>query len=320
MTTAPIVDLRSNAPPSTWGVTVDYAAISDLAERWRDTEMPPSEWDYPGLPAWDGTAWLDFCVAGVAVVVCLWPPTGAQMWQVEFDDMVLEDAPALFSRFAQKLEPRAGHLPWSNIADWSLEDGQEFFHGRGHLQLMNERTERLRDVATSMLRRWDGKAINLVRAAGGSAPRIAELLIDTVPGYRDEAVTATGILRFNKLAHLSVAMMSARSPIPISAVDTFPVYPDYILPMVLRHFGVLRYAPDLADTVDSRRLVTAGSEGELGIRWATIHAADELRAALNYGGNPASTPDLDYFLWHSGVLGPEAATMGHHHRTVTMAY
>ena len=115
-------------------------------------------------------------------------------------------------------------------------------------------------------------------------------------------------------------MMSSRSSRPIGRLESFPVYPDYMLPRVLRHHGVLRYQPVLSSAVDGRHLIPAGSDWELAIRWATVYAADQLRADLNRIGNPVSTPALDYALWHDAVLGSDAALMGEHHRTVTMAY
>jgi hypothetical protein len=51
-----------------------------------------------------------------------------------------------------------------------------------------------------------------------------------------------------------------------------------------------------------------------------VYAAERLRRELNNRGNPVTTPQLDYMLWASAVLGPEATTMGEHHRTLTMAY
>ena len=45
-----------------------------------------------------------------------------------------------------------------------------------------------------------------------------------------------------------------------------------------------------------------------------------LAAALRSRGNDVSTPALDYALWESAVLGPDADAMGEHHRTLTLAY
>jgi hypothetical protein len=37
-------------------------------------------------------------------------------------------------------------------------------------------------------------------------------------------------------------------------------------------------------------------------------------------GRELTGPQLDFALWHLGVLGPEAGTMGEHHRTLTLRY
>jgi hypothetical protein len=314
------VDLRSAPPPSEWGVQVDPIAVGALAEKWASTPMPASSWDYPGLPSWEGNAWIDFCIAAVSVVVCLWPPAGADPWEVDFQGERLDDAPALFSRFAAQLNPSPDGLDFEDFRAWSHADGLDFFSGRGHLQLVPERITQLRRVAEAMSLRWNGDGSRLIQAAEGDANEIVELLVRTIPRHRDETTSPEGLLRFNKLAHLAVSMMAARSPISIHGLERFPVYPDYMLPVVLRHHGALQYAEALAAAVDSRRLISHESEWEIGIRWATVYAGELLRRELAEAGNPVTTPALDFHLWSSAVLGPDAGQMGEHHRTVTMAY
>ena len=102
--------------------------------------------------------------------------------------------------------------------------------------------------------------------------------------------------------------------------EDFPVYPDYMLPRVFRHYGVLRYSNDLAAAVDSRSVIPAGSDAEHAIRWATVYAGHCLRVALAERGNEVTGPGLDYHLWSQAVLGPEADSFGEHHRTITMRY
>jgi hypothetical protein len=60
----------------------------------------------------------------------------------------------------------------------------------------------------------------------------------------------------------------------------------------------MKYAPDMAERVDARQLIAAGSPEELALRWATVYAGNRLLAALNY------------CLWY----------FGEHHRTVMLKY
>ena len=237
------------------------------------------------------------------------------MWTTRFQDENLDDAPAIFSCFTRRI--RSHQLDLAIFGELAPED---FFAGRGTLQLLPERWNRLNAVAAALRAEWGGSAANLVAAARFDAERVAQLLIDTVPGFDDAPDSPAGRLPFHKLARLATAMMSAGGGVAFAGLDRLPVYPDYMLPRVLRHLGILVYTTDLARAVDARQLIPKESEWELAIRWATVYCGDRLTEALCSRGVSVTTPALDYALWESAVLGPDAATMGEHHRTLTLAY
>ena len=234
---------------------------------------------------------------------------------VDFEGEDLDDAPAIFSCFSRRLVER--QLDLGVFADLTAS---EFFAGRGTLQLLEERWRQLTGVVAALQTRWDGAAQNLVEHGEYDAERVAELLAATVPGFYDAPESPHGRLPFHKLARLATAMMSAGGSVAFANLERLPVYPDYMLPRVFRHRGVMVYSPNLAAAIDSRQLVPKESEWELAIRWATVYCGDRLAAALRSRGNDVSTPALDYALWESAVLGPDADAMGEHHRTLTLAY
>ena len=310
-----MIDIKESPPPSEWGVEVDRPGIRALARAWRDRNIPPAAFDYPGLPSARGRDWFDFCVLATSVVACLWPPEGEEVWHADLDGAWLEDAPGLFACFTRRPDLRV-----TDFVGFTAGDAKRFFAGRGCLQLVSERALRLDQVATALVDRWGASASAIVEESGWSGPGVVELLVATVPGYRDRVETADGTVAFDKLAHLCAAMMSTRSARPLSGLETFPVYPDYMLPKAFRYHGVLRYEADLARAVDTRQLIEPGSNWEVGIRWATVYAAERLADELGALGNRVPIPSLDYALWHDAVLGPDSSLMGEHHRTVTMAY
>ena len=304
------VDLQNDLPPADWGVGISSVAIDQMSNDLAGHRFGEPSFDYQGVPDWTGRRWCDFALLGSSVVWCLWPPDGEEPWRAQLDGVWLDDAPGIWACFTRA---------FSREIEIEAIDA-DFFAGRGSLQMVPERIERLRDAAGSLQSRWDGSALNLLDEAGYHAATASELVIETIPGFSDRPLSAVGGLRFDKLAHLAIAMMAARSPHPITGLGEFPVYPDYMLPRHLRHQGVLVYSPDLAMAVDRRRLIPEDSDWEHAIRWATIYAAEQLRARLTGVGNPVTTPQLDYYLWWEAVLGPRANTMGEHHRTVTKRY
>ncbi len=310
------MDIRNAPPPVEWGVTVSPEAIDRLAAQWRHRRFPLPEWDYQGLPRnLDDPHWYNFCVVACSVLACIWPPEGEEMWTTHFEGDDLDDAPAIFACFSRRLD--------GDRFDLALFDQltpEEFFAGRGTLQLLPERWEQLAAVAAALERHWGGASANLVAAGRSDAEQIVQLLIDTIPGYGDAPDSPVGRLPFHKLARLATAMMSAGGSTPFTGLERLPVYPDYMLPRVFRHFGVIEYTTELAAAVDSRRLIPKESLWELGIRWATVYSGDRLAAALRKLGVAVATPALDYALWESAVLGPAAGDLGEHHRTLTLAY
>ena len=298
--------LREIDPPPEWGITIDRAAIDDLAERLAADPPAPTHFDYAGIPDVEGEEWARFVLLGVSVVWRLWPPRGSAMWSAEG----LDDAPGVWHCFRRRPEA----LDLDLVAGGHLSD--DFFAGDGVLQDIPRRLERLRDLAATILGEFGGSALAVVGEE--DAVEVSERISTSLPGYMDRPPSPEGILPFDKLANLATAMLAAR--LPIRGLDRFGVYPDYMLPRHLRHRGVLVYTDDLARRVDDRELLEAGSLEEMGIRWATVRAGELLRRAALSHGTDIPTPDLDYWLWSEAVLGPDADAMGEHHRCITEAY
>jgi hypothetical protein len=310
------VDIRNTPPPAEWGVSISLSAIQDLADRWQQRPFPLPAWDYKGLPrGLDDGDWYNLCVVACSVLACIWPPEGEQMWTTHFEGEDLDDAPAVFSCFSRRLAGEG--------FDLAMFDGltaAEFFAGKGVLQLREEKWQQLNDVVSAIKDRWSGAVGNLVAAADRDAEQVVGSLAETIPGFRDAPDSPAGTLPFFKLARLATAMMSSGGSTAFRNLDRLPVYPDYMLPRVFRHFGIMVYTDALAAAVDGRRLIEKESSWELAIRWATVYCGDRLAEALRDRNVAISTPALDYALWESAVLGPDADSMGEHHRTLTLAY
>ncbi|MEX1005989.1 MAG: queuosine salvage family protein [Acidimicrobiia bacterium] len=308
----PRPDLREHPPPPSWGVTISPQALDETAATLAAHRFEPASYDYEGTPDWHDEDWGRFVLLGVSVIWRLWPPKGERMWGVVDGDRVIEDAPGVWTCFAR--EPRSRDLEW--LVSGGVDEG--FFAGTGHLQDIGARVERLRDVTAALVDRHDGSVLAMIDAAAGDAIAVRDRIVASLPGYVDRPDSPEGVLAFDKLANLAVTMLASR--LPVVGTDRFPVFPDYMLPRHLRHLGILVYSDELAADVDNGELLAADSLPEMAIRWGTIHAAEQLRRRLREAGNPVTTPELDYWLWHEAVLGPNAQTMGRHHLCITEAY
>ena len=317
------VDIRGTLPPLGWGVRVNDAAIDMVAATLATATLPTSGEGIHTLPHGDTPGrWCDFVGLSVSVLACLWAPVGDEQWTVEVAGQTLTDAPAFFHAFARTMLPLEGRDGYDLAAfvDWTLDDAHAMFAGNGHFQLVPQRWQQLRATARVMCERYDGSFLGLVRSCAYDAEVVVRTLVDEVPGYHDVSHSDCGVLRFEKLPRLATAMIAGGIEQPLRGLDEFPVYPDYMIPKVFRHWGIFIYDDALASTIDQRRLVPKDSEWEHALRWATVAAADRLRGRMAALGRSITGPQLDFALWHAGVLGPLAGQMGEHHRTLTLHY
>jgi hypothetical protein len=160
-------------------------------------------------------------------------------------------------------------------------------------------------AALNQLGLWLGNrsALAAVESANGSAQRLAEDLAAGMPFYGD--------LGFYKRAQITANDLALAGVVEFSDVDRLTVFADNVLPHVLRTDGVLEYAPELAEAVDSGRTLPAGSEMEAEVRACAVHACELL---AERAGVPPRT--LDNWLWNRGAVEPYASGRPHQTRTV----
>lgn len=168
--------------------------------------------------------------------------------------------------------------------------------------------------------------MNMIRAAGGSAPRLVELVTRAFPGFRDHAIYRGAQVFFYKRAQIFVGdVWGAFRGRGLGEFEDFAeltMFADYRVPVTLRNLGVLRYAEDLEARIAKGEELPAGGEAELEIRAATIVAVERLREAIwatRPGLRPEQVPSIvvDWWLWGEGE---RTRTRDLHHRTCTVYY
>ena len=115
---------------------------------------------------------------------------------------------------------------------------------------------------------------------------------------------------FHKRPQIAANDLQLAGVAAFADVDRLTVFADDLLPHVLRHDGVLVYAPELAERIDAGEALTHGEDAEVELRACAVHACEGLAAAA---GVPPRT--LDNWLWHRGLSLP-----GRPHRCRTTAY
>jgi hypothetical protein len=187
-------------------------------------------------------------------------------------------------------------------------------------ELMGLFARALNDLGWLLQERFAGSFMRLVEAAGGSAERLVESLIE-MPFFRD--VEPYGELRvpFYKRAQLAAADLAiafgGEGPGRFHDLARLTLFADNLVPHVLRVDGILSYEAGLAARIDAGQLIPAGSPEEVELRACALHAAELLVEQFRAAGRPEVTAmGLDYALWNRGQAPHYKARPRHRTRSV----
>jgi hypothetical protein len=181
------------------------------------------------------------------------------------------------------------HGPWTNAelramrAD-ALADvlGQPRDH-----ELIALYAQALRDLGRFL---GDRSVLGFVASAGGSAERLAEMLVAGMALFDDRGFAKRAQIVPNDVALAGLATFHD--------LDRLTIFADNLVPHVLRCDGVLVYDDELAGQIDAGDLLRLGG-AEAEIRACAVHACELLSQET---GVPARI--IDTWLWQRGQ-GPE---------------
>ena len=193
------------------------------------------------------------------------------------------------------------HGPWSaadlralTAADVAATLGQPAGH-----HLMALYAQALRDLGA-----WLGprRAVDVLDASADSAVRLADLLVDGMPFYRDH-----GLYKRAQILGADLETFGLATPRDLDALTMFA---DNLVPHVLRWSGVLVYDDELARTIDAGESLPMRRE-EHEIRCCALHAVELLSERSGIAPR-----HLDGWLWHAGQRPEVKAHPRHRCRTV----
>lgn len=256
-----------------------------------------------------------------ALNFCFWTERGQKRWTIEYRGEVLHGYWAKTAALKRAVEE---NIPLWDAQFLSTIDEKtlaHIFRGEGTIPLLEQRVANAREIGQVLLDHFQGQFSSLIEQAGGSAVKLVSLLVHYFPAFQDTAHYRTHTIRFYKHAQICVSDLhnafKGQQWGAFNDLEQLTIFADYKLPQVLRHATILEYQTALAQRVDNRELIEAGSEEEIEIRAATIWAGELLRQAMARHGYPMTAVELDLHLW---LFGQQMKDMRPYHRTRTIYY
>ena len=254
---------------------------------------------------------------------CFWPTEGFEYEHLALGlKAVLEQDPTAFD--AEKLIALTVETLLSWFPGWSLPNPQE-------------RVLRLRELGQALQDNFEGLAEKLVERSQRSAPKLVQLILQYLPGFRDTSIYQGRLIHFYKRAQILVGDIWAaygireknikgagekvqeQSIYQFHDMQALTMFADYRVPQILRNLGIFVYTDELAAAIDAREEIRCGSEEEIEIRACTIVAVEMLHRALHRRGvTDVIEIEIDWLLWQQGERAKD--DIAPHHRTLTIYY
>lgn len=312
-TTRPVVEA------SRW-VRIAREAVPAVAERLKRARVHRPPWN--DLHFSDGTArTANVVLVQDALNFCFW---GEPRWQVTYRGKRYDGYWALVAALRRAIETGTPLWDARYLAHIGRGEVAEILRGEDGttIPLLGARVRHLREVGQVLQARWDGEFASAIRAAAGSAVALVRSVVSHFSAFNDIAAFRGREVRFYKRAQILAGDLAGcfdhRDWGRFDDLDALTAFADYKVPQVLRRLGLLRYHPELADRLERKVELPAGSDEELEIRANTIWAVEELRKGLEDPGIKLSAYELDWYLWEAGqqLHGDDRP----YHRTRTVYY
>ncbi len=246
---------------------------------------------------------------------------GDPKWKVEYGGQVLERGTwSMLAALRCGIDHALFELESSVLSSIPQSKFNEILLGKGKVEIpmLEERFRILRALARVIhphrFRAFVIDAVTDINPEDGqpalaTALGLVDYIISKIPSFEDTATFEGIVVPFNKRAQLLVSDIHELMPRPniytFNGITELTACADYILPMVLRHFGILEYSPELAGMVDRRIPISSGGPEEVEIRANTVAAVHALSQLLD-----VPQMRINDYLW---TLGPEIPEGREHH-------
>ena len=234
--------------------------------------------------------------------------TDAMVYQI--DKALLEGAPLT-----------QGHY----MRDMNLKEFKRIFTGNIEMPMADEKVEILNNVGDTLVTKYDGDWINFIddgpKKLYDNGVGLVERLVRDFKRFDDHSIFENEKVYFLKLAQLAfwgIHRELSKRHFYIEDMENMTAFADYIIPVALESFGIVKYSSGLKEKIDSGILIDRDSIEEIEIRSTSIYVTAKLTELINNYKNEEEKiiiPQLDFKLWTDFHADERP-----HHLTKTIMY
>jgi len=211
------------------------------------------------------------------------------------------------------------------MRDMDLKEFKRIFTGNIEMPMADEKVEILNNVGDTLVTKYNGDWINFIddgpKKLYDNGEGLVERLVRDFKRFDDHSIFENEKVYFLKLAQLAfwgIHRELSKRNFYIEDMENMTAFADYIIPVALESFGIVKYSSGLKEKIDSGILIDRDSIEEIEIRSTSIYVTAKLTELINNYKNEEEKiiiPQLDFKLWTDFHADERP-----HHLTKTIMY
>ncbi len=226
---------------------------------------------------------IAYCVILGTLQFCFW---GDPKWTIDVEGIPYDGSEALIRSVKRGIQEGYPLLQPRYLASLDKKDLGKIFRGTPEIPFLEERVKMLNRLGNMVVSKYSGKFSTIITHAQGDVNAIVTNLVEDAPDVFDDTVNFHGkIVHFYKRAQIIAYYLfelSRQGTIPdkVFGKEELTGLADYRAPQILRSLGILKYDNHLANLVDNKIEIAAGSDEEIEIRAFTLKAEHAIAQIL----------------------------------------
>ena len=211
------------------------------------------------------------------------------------------------------------------MRDMNLKEFKRIFTGNIEMPMADEKVEILNNVGDTLVTKYSGDWINFIddgpKKLYDNGVGLVERLVRDFKRFDDHSIFENEKVYFLKLAQLAfwgIHRELSKRHFYIEDMENMTAFADYIIPVALESFGIVKYSSGLKEKIDLGILIDRDSIEEIEIRSTSIYVTAKLTELINNYKNEEEKiiiPQLDFKLWTDFHADKRP-----HHLTKTIMY
>ena len=211
------------------------------------------------------------------------------------------------------------------MRDMNLEEFKRLFTGNIEMPMADEKVKILNNVGDILVTKYGGDWINFIddgpKKLYDNGEGLVERLLRDFKRFDDHSIFENEKVYFLKLAQLAfwgIHRELSKKYFYIEDMENMTAFADYIIPVALESFGIVKYSSELKEKIDLGILIDRDSIEEIEIRSTSIYVTAKLTELINNYKKEEEKiiiPQLDFKLWTDFHADERP-----HHLTKTIMY